>query len=74
MTEEIKRERPLINIVKLYNRLLQGYAVRPTQWAEHTGQTRVNVYAQINSLKAAGVNVIQPKRGVYSLITNPKED
>jgi predicted DNA-binding transcriptional regulator YafY len=55
-------------LVKLYERLLTGEPMNPTDYARSTGVKRQTVYYQLTMLSACGIPVINLSYGKWTLL------
>lgn len=55
-------------LVMLYERLLSGKPIRPTEYAREVGLTRSTVYYQLNMLSACGIPVVNVSYGKWTLL------
>lgn len=56
-------------LVKLYERLLTGIPIKPTEYARETGVARQTVYWQLNMLSSCGIPVVNVAYGKWTLLS-----
>ena len=70
MTRKLGRQRytGAQRLVMLYERLLTGKPIRPTEYAREVGLSRSTVYYQLNMLSACGIPVVNVAYGRWTLL------